>query len=59
MKFDIYKKEWKDNENGTGKKIVAHSKLKFFWGHGEHEWPLVFVVTSAKTTDITCKFHSN
>ena len=26
------------------KKIVGHSKLKlwtFFWGHGEHEWPLV------------------
>ena len=31
-------------ENGTGKKIVGHSKLKlwtFFWGHGECEWPLV------------------
>ena len=31
-------------ENGFGKKIVGHSKLKlwtFFWGHGECEWPLV------------------
>ena len=45
MKFDIHKKEPKEllYENGTGKKIVRHSKLKlwiFLWGHGEHEWPL-------------------
>ena len=29
-------------ENGAGKKIAGHSKLKlwtFFWGHGECEWP--------------------
>ena len=41
MKFDIHKKE----REGLlyGEKIVRHSKLKlwtFFWGHGEHEWPL-------------------
>ena len=47
-KFDIHKKEQEGLQciiwNGTGKKIVGHSKLKwwtFFWGHGEHEWPLV------------------
>ena len=31
-------------ENGAGKKIVSHSKLKlwqFSWGHGKHEWPLI------------------
>ena len=30
-------------ENGAGKNIVSHSKLKwwtFFWGHGEREWSL-------------------
>ena len=46
MKFDIHKKEQEGllYENGAGEKIVSHSKLKlwtFFWGHGEHEWPLV------------------
>ena len=45
MKFDIHKKEQEGllYENGIGKKIVGHSKLKlqtFFWGHGEREWPL-------------------
>ena len=43
------KKEWEEllYENGTGKKIVSHFKLKlwtFFWGHGEHEWPLVTII---------------
>ena len=46
MKFDIHKKEWEGllYENGAGKKIVSHSKLKlwsFFWGDGECEWPLL------------------
>ena len=30
-------------ENGVGKKMVGHSRLKlstFFWRHGECEWPL-------------------
>ena len=45
MKFDIHKKEWEGllYENGAGKKIVSHSKLKlwsFFWGHGDCESPL-------------------
>ena len=45
MEFDIHKKEWKGllYENGAGKKIVGHSKLKlctFFWGHAERKWPL-------------------
>ena len=45
MKFDIYKKEQEGwlYENGAGKKITGHSKLKlwtFFWGQGEREWPL-------------------
>ena len=37
-----HKKEWRVYENGVGKKIVGHSKLKlwtFFWGQGEQEWP--------------------
>ena len=43
------KKNGMDNynyENGTGKKMVAHFKLKvwaFFWRQGEREWPLVKV----------------
>ena len=42
MKFDIHKKEWEGllYENGTGEKIVSHSKLKlwtFFWCHGERD----------------------
>ena len=46
MKFYIYKKEREGllYENGGGKKIVGHSKLKlwtFSWGHGECEWPLI------------------
>ena len=40
--------DWKEQEgllyeNGAGKKIVGHSKLKlwtFFWSHDEREWPL-------------------
>ena len=49
MKFDIHKKEWEGllYENGTGEKIVSHSKLKLwkiFWGHDECEWPLIIVV---------------
>ena len=48
MKYDIHKKEREGllYENGTGEKIVSHSKLKlwtFCWGHGECEWPLVTV----------------
>ena len=40
------KKNGNDNynyENGFDKKIIGLSKLKlwtFFWGQGEHEWPL-------------------
>ena len=33
-------------ENGATKKIVGHSKLKFwifFWGHDEREWSIVRV----------------
>ena len=46
LKFDMHKKAWEGllYENGAGKKIAGHSKLKlwtFFWGHSEHEWPLV------------------
>ena len=46
MKFDIHKKERESlsDENDPGEKNASHSKLKlwtFFWGHGEHEWPLV------------------
>ena len=42
------KKEWEGllYENGAGKTIVSHSKIKlwtFFWGHGECEWPLYTV----------------
>ena len=36
-------------DNGTGKKIVGHSKLKlwtFFWGQGECEWPLVGITAT-------------
>ena len=41
----IHKKEQEGQlyENGAGKKMVGHSKLKlwpFFWGQGEREWPL-------------------
>ena len=25
-------------------KIVGHSKLTFFWGHGECEWPLTEII---------------
>ena len=44
MKFDIHKKEWEGQlyENGAGKMIFGHSKLKlwtFFHGYGEREWP--------------------
>ena len=59
MKFDIHKKEWEGllYENGAGEKIVGHSKLKlwtFFWGHGEHEWPLhVAVITLMRVTPTT------
>ena len=40
--FDIHEKELEGllYENGSGEKIVSHSKLKlwtFFWGHDEHE----------------------
>ena len=46
MKCDIHKKECEGllYANGESEKIVSHSKLKLwtlFWGHGEHEWPLV------------------
>ena len=48
MRFDIHEKEREGYmylyENGTGKKMVGHFKLKlwaFFWGQGECEWPLV------------------
>ena len=43
MKFEIHRKDWEGwlYENGWGKKIVGHSKLTFFWGHGECEWPIV------------------
>ena len=46
MKFNIHKKEREGlmYENGAGKKIVGHSNLKlwkFFWDHGECEWPLL------------------
>ena len=39
-------KEWEGYlyENGAGKEIVGHSKLKlwiFFWSQDESEWPLV------------------
>ena len=45
MKFNMHKKECEGLlfENGGGKKIVGHSKLKlwtFIWGHGERKWPL-------------------
>ena len=33
-------------ENGVGKKIIGHSRLKLwilFWGHCECEWPLDYV----------------
>ena len=33
--------------NGASKKSFDHFKLKlwtFFWGQGEHEWPLVCMV---------------
>ena len=45
VEFDIHKKEWEGllYENGAGKKIVGHSKLKlwtFFWGHGKCDWLL-------------------
>ena len=48
LKFYIYKKERERllYENGGGKKIVGHFKLKlwmFFWGHSEREWPLVML----------------
>ena len=32
--------------NGAGKKIVGPFKLKLwtlFWGHGEREWPLLWM----------------
>ena len=40
------KKNGKDNymKMVEVKKIVGQSKLKFwtfYWGHGEHEWPLI------------------
>ena len=46
--WNIHKKEREglSYENGGGKKIVGHSKLKlwtFFWGQGEHECPLVII----------------
>ena len=45
MKFDIRKKRWEGQlyENGAGKMIVGHFKLKlvtFFCCHGKHERPL-------------------
>ena len=51
MKFDIHKKEREGLlcENSADKKIVSHSKRKlwtFFWGHGEHEWPLQMIYTT-------------
>ena len=44
IEFDIHKKEQEGllYENGVGKKIVGHSKLKvmnIFWGQGECKWP--------------------
>ena len=61
MKFDIHKKEQEGllYENGAGKKVVGHSKLKlwtFFWDHGEREWPLLSIIfISAFKNDILGK----
>ena len=54
LKFDIHEKEREGllYENGAGKKIVSHSKLKLwtiFWGHGEREWPLIIQVLHSYT----------
>ena len=56
-------KQWKKNkwegllhENGTGEKVVRHSKLQlwtFFWSHGEREWPLVTVKRTTKIHNVT------
>ena len=47
MKFNIHKKEWEGYlyENDTGKNIVGHSKLKFFWGYDKHKGPLTKMKT--------------